>query len=57
MERAIPIVAVSIDLRLDSIIKETELQHYLHHVDDEGLGNQISRSLGLADGQVQREMG
>ena len=49
MERAIPIVAVSMDLRLDSIIKETELQHYLHHVDDEGLGNQISRSLGLAE--------
>ena len=50
MERAIPLVAISMDERLDGVIRETELaDQYLHHVDDAGLGDRITSSLLLAD--------
>lgn len=50
MARAIPIVAVSMDDRLDGVIRETELaEGYLHHVDDEELGRRITTSLRQVD--------
>ncbi|MBR3455312.1 MAG: polysaccharide pyruvyl transferase family protein [Bacteroidaceae bacterium] len=50
MEQAIPIVAVSMDGRLDGVIEEAELaDHYLHHVEDADLGERITTSLQLAD--------
>lgn len=50
MKRAIPLVAISMDGRLDGVIQETELaDHYLHHVDDADLGEHLTTSLHLAD--------
>lgn len=50
MVRAIPLVAVSMDGRLDGVIHETELaDSYLHQVDDVALGERITASLRLAD--------
>lgn len=49
MERAIPIVAVSIDNRLDGVMGETGLDtHYLHHATDNDLEDRITRSLAMA---------
>ena len=50
MARAIPIVAVSMDARLDGLMAETGLaEDYLNHVDDARLGEWITSSLRLAD--------
>lgn len=50
MEHANPIVAVSMDNRLDGVMSETNLaKDYLHHVDDADLGEHITASLHLAD--------
>ena len=50
MKRAIPIVAVSMDARLEGVLHETGLaSHYLHHVDDAALGERITTSLRMAD--------
>lgn len=47
MKEGCPIVAVSMDERLDSLMKEVELDDaYLHHVADEDLGQKILGSLG-----------
>lgn len=62
MARAIPLVAISMDGRLDGVISETELdENYLHHVTDAGLGEAIMASLQMADnhrdeiaGRIQR---
>ena len=49
MERNIPIVAVSIDARLNGLMREVELSdHYLHHVTDIDLENKIINSLQMA---------
>ncbi len=49
MERSIPLVAISMDGRLDGVMQETELAgHYLHHVDDSDLGNRVTVSLHRA---------
>ena len=49
MERACPIVAVSIDARLNGVMREVGLaEHYLHHATDENLGNRILASLQMA---------
>ena len=54
MKRTIPLVAISMDGRLDGVIGETELaDHYLHRVDDADLGERITASLRLADGHIQ----
>lgn len=56
MERAIPIVAVSIDARLNGIMNEVELaQHYLHHATDEHLEEHIIASLEMA-GEHEQEI-
>lgn len=50
MVSAIPLVAVSMDGRLDGVIHETELaDSYLHRVDDVALGERITSSLRQAD--------
>lgn len=50
MERCFPIVAVSFDARLDGIMYETQLsEHYLHHVDEQRLGELVTVSLRRAD--------
>ena len=50
MDRAIPIVAVSMDGRLDGIIREIGLdKDYLHHVDDQHLGEAIIVSIHQAE--------
>jgi len=57
MERAIPIVAVSIDARLNGIMNEIGLaQHYLHHATDEHLEEHIMASLEMA-GEHEQEIG
>ena len=49
MERACPIVAVSMDERLDSLMKELRLcDPYLLHVGDEDLGRRLAGALSLA---------
>lgn len=49
MERACPIVAVSIDARLNGVMREVGLaEHYLHHATDDNLGNRILVSLQMA---------
>ena len=54
MKRAIPLVAISMDSRLDGVIGETELaDHYLLRVDDADLGRRITASLRLADDNTQ----
>ncbi|MCR5394865.1 MAG: polysaccharide pyruvyl transferase family protein [Bacteroidales bacterium] len=54
MPQAVPVVAVSMDGRLDGLMQETGLSaDYLHHVDDVDLGARITRSLTLA--QQHRE--
>ena len=54
MKQAVPIVAISMDGRLDGVIRETELaDHYLHHVDDDDLAERISTSLRKADAHRQ----
>ena len=56
MERAIPIVAVSIDARLNGIMNEVELaNHYLHHATDENLEERIVASLQMA-GEHEKEI-
>lgn len=56
MEKAIPIVAVSIDARLNGIMREVGLsQHYLHHANDDDLESRILASLQMAD-KYQREI-
>ena len=55
LEQKIPIIAVSMDERLDAIMKELKLNHdYLHHVNDLHLSDKIYRSLNMAE--EQREM-
>ena len=50
MEQACPIVAVSIDARLNGVMREVGLaDHYLHHADDADLENRIMTSLRMAD--------
>ena len=57
MERAIPIVAVSIDARLNGIMNEVGLaQHYLHQATDEHLEEGIMASLQMA-GEHEQEIG
>ena len=57
MERAIPIVAVSIDARLNGIMKEVEPdKHYLHHATDENLEERIVASLQMAS-EHEQEIG
>jgi polysaccharide pyruvyl transferase WcaK-like protein len=57
MEHAIPIVAVSIDARLNGIMNEIGLaQHYLHHATDEHLEEHIMASLEMA-GEHEQEIG
>ena len=54
MERAIPIVAVSMDNRLNGVMRETELaDHYLFSAADNHLGEHITEALQLADRQRQ----
>ena len=54
MERAIPIVAVSIDARLNGLMREVALaDHYLHLATDNGLEEKIISSLKLADDNRQ----
>ena len=54
MKRAIPLVAVSMDGRLDGVIGETELvDHYLHRVDDANLGERITASFQRIDSHAQ----
>lgn len=56
MERACPIVAVSIDARLNGIMREVELaDHYLHHATDADLEDRIMASLQLA-GEHEQEI-
>lgn len=56
MERACPIVAVSIDARLNGIMREVGLsEHYLHHATDDNLSDKITASLLLA-GEHQEEI-
>lgn len=46
MEHTIPIVAVSMDARLDGLMEEMELhRNYLHHVNDQQLADRITASL------------
>ena len=57
MERAIPIVAVSIDARLNGIMNEVELaKHYLHKATDDHLEERIVASLQMA-GEHEKEIG
>lgn len=50
MERTIPIVAVSIDGRLNGLMNEVKLDdYYLHHTTDDDLENKIMSSLRMAD--------
>ena len=57
MERTIPIVAVSIDARLNGIMNEVELaEHYLHHATDDNLEERIVASLHMA-GEHEQEIG
>ena len=54
MEKACPIVAVSIDSRLNGIMREVELADgYLHQATDKDLENRITRSLRAADEHSQ----
>ena len=54
MEQACPIVAVSIDARLNGVMREVGLaDHYLHHADDADLENRIMTSLRMADEHQQ----
>ncbi len=54
MESTIPIVAVSIDGRLNGLMNEVELaDHYLHHATDDDLENKIMSSLRMADEHQQ----
>lgn len=53
MEGGCPIVAVSVDERLDSLMEELSFERYLLHVSDEGLGAQVTRGLLDACGQEQ----
>jgi len=50
MEHTIPIVAISMDGRLDGVMREVQLDgHYLHHVNDAGLEQRLVESLHRAD--------
>ena len=50
MEKACPIVAVSIDARLNGVMREVGLaDHYLHHANDADLESGIMTSLRKAD--------
>lgn len=54
MEHGHPVVAVSMDARLDTLMRETELsKDYLHHVGDEDLGERITASLRQAEAHRQ----
>lgn len=56
MERAIPIVAVSIDARLNGIMNEVELaKDYLHKATDDNLEERIVASLQMA-GEQEKEI-
>ncbi len=58
MERTIPMVAISMDNRLASIMHETELAaHYLLAVDDEQLGEHLTSALQHADSHRQEIAG
>lgn len=49
MEQAVPLVAVSMDGRLDGIIRETQLDRdFLHHVGEDKLGERITASVHMA---------
>ncbi len=49
MDRAIPIAAVSMDERLDSLLKECGLSDCLIHTTEEDLGEKLGRLLKAAD--------
>lgn len=50
MERAIPVVAVSMDGRLDALMNETQLDtDYLFHVDDASLGAHLTEAMRKAE--------
>jgi polysaccharide pyruvyl transferase WcaK-like protein len=54
MEQACPIVAVSIDARLNGVMREVGLdEHYLHHADDADLERHIISSLKMVDDHQQ----
>ena len=54
MEHSIPIVAVSMDVRLDNLMEETKLhKKFLHHVDDKQLKERVTASLLQAE--IHRE--
>ena len=56
MERTIPVVAVSIDARLEGVMGEVQLaEHYLHHVTDTDLEHRILASLRMA-GEHEEEI-
>ena len=56
MERAIPIVAVSMDARLNGLMNEVKLaDQYLHHTTDTDLENKIMVSLQMA-GEHEKEI-
>lgn len=56
MDEGIPVIAVSMDERLDSIMEEVSLdENYLHHVTDADLEDRICRSLILS-GQERAEI-
>ena len=55
MERAIPIVAISMDARLGGVISETELSDdFLFTADDRQLDEHITHALHLADSRRQQ---
>lgn len=57
MEKACPIVAVSIDARLNGVMREVGLAaDYLHQATDDDLENRITRSLQMA-GEREIEIG
>ena len=50
MEGACPIVAVSMDERLDGLMHELDFSQYLFHVSDSHLGRQVFRALEQVSG-------
>lgn len=54
LDGGIPVVAVSMDNRLDGLFSELHFDgHYLHHVGDDDLAMRISRSLATAETNKQ----
>lgn len=57
MEGGCPIAAVSMDERLDGIMKEVSLEPYLLHTDDTDLEERLARSMDLALGSSEEIRG